>query len=93
MLIFNDGYPTRIEPFQIGAPPFIGIPVAMTSFGVGSELYNAIQAGGVNVSFNVDATTTEVTQNNLLADTGGNPRRTTVVGGHLRLGRGRPRHQ
>ena len=83
VLIFNDGYPTRIEPFQIGAPPFIGIPVAMTSFGVGSELYNAIQAGGVNVSFNVDATTTEVTQNNLLADTGGNPRRTTVVGGHL----------
>jgi Zn-dependent M28 family amino/carboxypeptidase len=83
VLIFNDGYPTRIEPFQIGAPPFIGIPVAMTSFGVGSALYNAIQAGGVNVSFNVDATTTEVTQYNLLADTGGNPRRTVVVGGHL----------
>jgi Zn-dependent M28 family amino/carboxypeptidase len=84
VLIFNDGGPDREEPFQIGAPPFIGIPVAMVSNDVGEALYTAALAGTVNMTFNVDATTTEVTQENLIADTpSGDPERTIVVGAHL----------
>ena len=84
VLIFNDGYPDRTEPFQIGAPPFIGIPVAMTSNAVGSELYTALQSGPVNVTFSVETTTEEVPQYNLIADSKqGDPERTIVVGAHL----------
>jgi Zn-dependent M28 family amino/carboxypeptidase len=84
VLIFNDGYPDRTEPFQIGAPPFIGIPVAMTSYAVGSALYTALQSGPVNVTFSVDTTTEEVPQYNLIADSKwGDPERTIVVGAHL----------
>ena len=84
VLIFNDGYPDRTDAFQIGAPPFIGIPVAMASFAVGSELYNALQGGPVNLTFNVTTTTEEVPQHNLIADsTQGDPERTIVVGAHL----------
>jgi len=39
VLVFNDGGPGREEPFQIGAPQFIGIPVVMTSATVGAALY------------------------------------------------------
>jgi Zn-dependent M28 family amino/carboxypeptidase len=84
VLIFNDGYPDRTEPFQIGAPPFIGIPVAMTSYAVGSALYTALQSGPVNVTFSVETTTEEVPQYNLIADSKqGDPERTIVVGAHL----------
>ncbi len=84
VLIFNDGYPDRTEPLEIGAPPFIGIPVAMTSYEVGSALYTALQAGAVNVTFNVQTLTEEVPQYNLIADSKtGDPERTIVVGGHL----------
>jgi Zn-dependent M28 family amino/carboxypeptidase len=84
VLIFNDGGPDREEPFQIGAEPFTKIPVAMTSAAVGTELYNAVKAGPVTMTFNVSTTTEEVTQHNLIADTEtGNPERTIVVGAHL----------
>jgi Zn-dependent M28 family amino/carboxypeptidase len=84
VLIFNDGGPDREEPFQIGAPPFIGIPVAMTSNDLGEALYTAAQQGTVNLTFNVATTTEEVTQHNLIADTKwGDEERTIVVGGHL----------
>ena len=84
MLIFNDGGTDREEPFQIGAPPFIGIPVAMTSNDVGEALYTAATAGTVNATFNVSTTTEEVTQHNLIADSKwGDDERTTVIGGHL----------
>lgn len=84
VLIFNDGFPDREEPFQIGAEPFTNIPVAMTSAAVGAELYNLVKAGPVTMTFNVSTTTEEVTQHNLIADTeAGNPERTIVVGAHL----------
>jgi Zn-dependent M28 family amino/carboxypeptidase len=84
VIIFNDGFPGRQEPINIGAPQFIGIPVVMTSSGVGESLLNAAQQGTVNVTMIVDATTTEVTQFNLIADTRrGDPDRTIVVGAHL----------
>jgi Zn-dependent M28 family amino/carboxypeptidase len=84
VLIFNDGGTDREAPFQIGAPPFIGIPVAMTSNDLGEALYTAAQAGTVNLTFNVSTTTEEVTQHNLIADSKwGDDERTIVVGGHL----------
>jgi Zn-dependent M28 family amino/carboxypeptidase len=84
VLVFNDGYADRTEPSVIGAPPFVGIPVAMTSYSVGSALYTAVQAGAVNITFNVQTSTVEVPQYNLIADTGsGDPERTIVVGAHL----------
>jgi Zn-dependent M28 family amino/carboxypeptidase len=84
VLIFNDGGPDREEPFQIGAEPFTAIPVAMTSAAVGAEIYTALKAGPVTMTFNVSTTTEEVTQHNLIADTAaGNPERTIVVGAHL----------
>jgi Zn-dependent M28 family amino/carboxypeptidase len=84
VLIFNDGGTDREEPFQIGAPPFIGIPVAMTSNDLGEALYTASQQGTVNLTFNVSTTTEEVTQHNLIADSKwGDEERTIVMGGHL----------
>jgi Zn-dependent M28 family amino/carboxypeptidase len=84
VIIFNDGGPNREEPFQIAAPQFVGIPVVMTSATVGAALYAAVQAGTVNITLVVDATTTEVTQYNLTADTEeGDPERTILVGAHL----------
>jgi Zn-dependent M28 family amino/carboxypeptidase len=84
VLIFNDGFPDREEPVQIGANPFTGIPVAMVSNDVGEALYTAAQTGTVNVTFTVSTTTEEVTQYNLIADTPtGDPERTIVVGAHL----------
>ena len=56
----------------------------MTSYAVGSALYTALQSGPVNVTFNVQTTTEEVPQYNLIADTKqGDPERTIVVGAHL----------
>jgi Zn-dependent M28 family amino/carboxypeptidase len=84
VIIFTDGGPDREEPFQLAAPQFVGIPVVMTSATVGAALYNAVQAGPVNVTLIVDATTTPTTQDNLTADTEeGDPERTIVVGAHL----------
>ncbi len=84
VVVFNDGGPGREEPFQIGAPQFVGIPVVMTSATLGAELVDAVRQGAVNVTLAVDATTTETTQHNLTADTEeGDPERTIVVGAHL----------
>jgi Zn-dependent M28 family amino/carboxypeptidase len=84
VLIFNDGGPDREEPFQFAAEPFTTIPVAMTSATVGAEIYNAVKAGPVTMTFNVSTTTENVTQHNLIADTeAGDPERTIVLGAHL----------
>ncbi|MBN1527929.1 MAG: M28 family peptidase [Thermoleophilaceae bacterium] len=84
VLIFNDGYADRTDAFQPPAPPFIGIPVAGMSYAAGSALYNAVRAGAVNVTFNVQTSTEEVPQYNLIADTKkGDPERTIVIGAHL----------
>ena len=82
VLIANDGAtPDRVAPIQIGAPPFTPVPVAMTSSTLGLDLR---EAAGQNLTFAVDATTTESVQHNLIADTPtGEPERTIVVGAHL----------
>ena len=82
-LIFNDGFEDREDPLFITAPTDMSVPAAMISNDVGEEIYNQAQSGPVTLHINVNATTTPVTQYNVLADTGGNPDRTTVVGAHL----------
>jgi Zn-dependent M28 family amino/carboxypeptidase len=84
VLIFNEGQtdPPRTEPVLFNAPPFIGIPVLSTSFAVGEALYNAPDDAQVRVA--VNATTTPVTQANVIADSpSGDSDRTIVVGAHL----------
>lgn len=82
-LIFNDGFEGREDPFFITAPQDYSIPAAMISNDIGEELVAQAEAGTVTLRFVVDATTTPIKQYNVLADTGGNPDRTIVVGAHL----------
>jgi Zn-dependent M28 family amino/carboxypeptidase len=84
-LIFNDGFAGREEPIFITAPQDMGIPAIMTSNDVGEELV-AQARGGQNPTVHVvvDATTTPLTQYNVIADSKkGNANRTIVVGAHL----------
>jgi Zn-dependent M28 family amino/carboxypeptidase len=83
-LIFNDGFPGREAPLFITAPTDMGIPAIMVSNDVGEEIYHQAQAGPVTLHVVVDATTTPLTQYNVIADSKkGNPDRTIVVGAHL----------
>jgi len=83
-LIFNDGFPGREEPIFITAPTDMDIPAIMISNDVGEEIYSQAQAGTVTLHVAVDATTTPLTQYNVIADSRqGNPNRTIVVGAHL----------
>ncbi len=82
-LIFNDGGEGREEPLFITAPTDMSVPAAMISNDVGEEIYNQAQSGPVTLHMVVDATTTPTVQHNVIAETGGNPDRTTVVGAHL----------
>jgi Zn-dependent M28 family amino/carboxypeptidase len=82
-LIFNDGFEGREEPIFITAATDMSIPAAMIHNDIGEEIYAQAQTGTVTLRLAVDATTTPITQYNVLADTGGNPDRTTVVGAHL----------
>jgi Zn-dependent M28 family amino/carboxypeptidase len=84
VLIFNEGQtdPPRTDPVAFNAPPFIGIPVLSTSFAVGEALYNAPDDAQARVA--VNATTTPVTQANVIADSPrGDADRTIVLGAHL----------
>ncbi len=82
-LIFNDGFEGREEPAFITAATDMSIPAAMIHNDIGEEIYAQAQMGPVTLHLVVDATTTPTTQYNVLADTAGNPDRTTVVGAHL----------
>ncbi len=82
-LIFNDGFEGRTAPLFITSPVNIGIPTIMTSSAVGQALYADAQTGTTTAHIVVDATTTPNTEVNVIADTGGDPDRTIVVGAHL----------
>jgi Zn-dependent M28 family amino/carboxypeptidase len=82
-LIFNDGFEGREDPLFITAPQDYSIPAIMVSNDIGEELVSQTGSGAVSLHVVVDATTTPIKQYNVLADTGGNPDRTTVVGAHL----------
>ncbi len=82
-LIFNDGFPGREAPLFITAYQDNTIPAAMISNDIGEALAAQAESDPVSVHMVVDATTTPFTQHNVLADSGGNPDRTIVVGAHL----------
>jgi Zn-dependent M28 family amino/carboxypeptidase len=87
VIIFNEGQPGREETLlgTLGDATQATIPVVGTSFAVGAELYQQLQAGPVTMRV---ATSTEIRRNvptaNLIADTRtGRTDRTVVVGAHL----------
>ena len=41
VLIFNEGQPGRMEPFEVSLDELVPLPAVFTSFAVGLELYNA----------------------------------------------------
>ena len=45
VVIFNEGQPGRTDPIAIGADPFTPVPVLMTSFATGQELYPRRRVG------------------------------------------------
>ena len=89
VVIFNEGNEVPDDDrvgnlFGTLDPPQVGIPVVGTSFAVGEELYNLLQAGPVTLRLAVDATVEERTTENVIADTTtGRADRTVVVGAHL----------
>jgi len=87
VIVFNEGQPGREETLAgtLGATDQSTIPVIGTSFAIGEELYNQVNAGTVTVRV---ATTTEIRRGvptaNLLATTKtGRTDRQVVVGAHL----------
>ena len=83
-LIFNDGFAGREEPIFITAPQGMTIPAAMISNDIGEQIVSQTQSGTVTLHMIVDATTTPITQYNVIGDTPtGNPDRTIVLGSHL----------
>jgi Zn-dependent M28 family amino/carboxypeptidase len=83
-LIFNDGFPDREDPLFITAPQDMSIPAAMISNDIGEEIVGQTQSGPVTLHIVVDATTTPITQYNVIADSrSGDPNRTIVLGSHL----------
>jgi Zn-dependent M28 family amino/carboxypeptidase len=89
VVIFNEGNVVPDDDrvgliFGTLDPPQVGIPVVGTTFAVGEELYNSLQAGPVTLRLAVDATVEQRTTENVIADTTtGRADRTVVVGAHL----------
>ena len=86
-IIFNEGQPGRDETLAgtLTEDDLSTIPVIGTSFAIGEELYNQVNAGAVTVHV---ATTTEIRRDvptaNLLATTkSGRVDRQVVIGAHL----------
>jgi Zn-dependent M28 family amino/carboxypeptidase len=89
VVIFNEGNDDPDDD-RVGLlsgtldPPQVGIPVVGTTFAVGQDLYNSLQAGPVTLRLAVDATVETRTTENVIADTTtGRADRTVVVGSHL----------
>jgi Zn-dependent M28 family amino/carboxypeptidase len=87
VIIFNEGQPGREETLAgtLSADDTSTIPVIGTSFAIGEELYNLVNAGPITVRV---ATTTEIrrdvpTANLLATTTTGRTDRQVVVGAHL----------
>ena len=53
VLIFNEGQPDRMEPFEVELTALVPLPAVFTSFAVGLELYNAWLTGGAIVHLQV----------------------------------------
>jgi Zn-dependent M28 family amino/carboxypeptidase len=85
VIIFNEGNtPERQNPeyFDLGGD--LGVPTVMASTAVGTELYNAAQAGPVTIDLSTFGTFTPRFFNQVIAETrGGDPDHVVVVGAHL----------
>jgi Zn-dependent M28 family amino/carboxypeptidase len=83
VIIFNEGQPgrTNSEGFTL-SPPQFSIPVVFTSFAIGQQLAN-LAPSGLTVHMKVDATATEHTADNVLADRPGCDDSVVMVGAHL----------
>jgi Zn-dependent M28 family amino/carboxypeptidase len=90
VVIFNEGNEDPADD-RIGVvngtldPPRVDIPVIGTSFAVGEEFYDLLQAGqDVVVHLKVEASVVTTETTNVIADTqAGRDDRTVVVGAHL----------
>ena len=85
-IIFNEGQPGRTELIGGGLGGLgVDIPVLMTTFAVGEELYTLDkEPGGAQVSISADTIAEERTTSNVIADyPGGRTDRTLIVGAHL----------
>jgi Zn-dependent M28 family amino/carboxypeptidase len=82
-IIFNEGQEGRTDLIGGGLGGLgVDIPVLMTSFAVGQELYDA--SPGARVSISADTIAEERTTSNVIADyPGGDTHRTLMVGAHL----------
>jgi Zn-dependent M28 family amino/carboxypeptidase len=82
-IIFNEGQEGRQDVIGGGLlGPGVDIPVLITSFAVGEELYLA--SPGARVSISADTIAEERTTSNVIADyPGGRTDRTIMVGAHL----------
>ena len=83
-IIFNEGQPGRTDVIGGGlGGPGVDIPVLITSFAVGQELYNN-NVPGTTVSISADTISETRTTSNVIADyPGGRTDRTLMVGAHL----------
>ncbi|MCG8337636.1 MAG: M28 family peptidase [Proteobacteria bacterium] len=89
VIIFNEGQDGRQDAIvgTLGAPEFT-IPVIFSSFAIGNELADAIDANGgpgaVQVRVKTDTLSEiRVTQNVIAESKSGDPANTVVLGGHL----------
>jgi Zn-dependent M28 family amino/carboxypeptidase len=86
-IVFNEGQPTRTGLIGGGLSGLgVNIPVLMTTFAVGEELYNLDKAspGSVRVSISADTIAEQRTTSNVIADyPDGRTDRTLIVGAHL----------
>src|SRR5829696_8322915 len=85
-IIFDEGQEGRTELIGGGLGGLgVDIPVLMTTFAVGEELYTLDkEPGGAQVSISADTIAEERTTSNVIADyPGGRTDRTLIVGAHL----------
>jgi Zn-dependent M28 family amino/carboxypeptidase len=89
VVIFNEGNVVPDDDrvgllFGTLDPPQVDIPVVGTSFAVGEELYNLVQAGPVELRLAVDATVEPRTTENVIAESKtGRSDRVAFAGAHL----------
>jgi len=85
VVIMNEGQPGRTGfIIPIGPAPGLTIPVVATDFANGEALYNAAQAGEVQVTVTADFTSEIRQAENILAETRhGNDDNVVMVGAHL----------
>ncbi|MQA26558.1 MAG: M20/M25/M40 family metallo-hydrolase [Micromonosporaceae bacterium] len=85
VIIFNEGQEGRTDAVNgTLSPPQAAIPSVGSSFAVGEEIYNLLQAGSVTANLAVTAEVQLKDTENVIAETvGGRADRTVMAGAHL----------